>query len=123
MAGNSMSSVGFRLLWRHYLQAYCSSLIWCSPRHIPVHHYWFGPACFCSESLEVLDLSENNLSGNLPEQPGDGHHLAMLKLSNNFLGGTLPDTFSSLQDADLLDLASNNLSTGNQLPSWVVVSS
>ncbi|EOY25930.1 Receptor like protein 1, putative [Theobroma cacao] len=67
-------------------------------------HYMFG-----------LDLSCNELSGDIPAQVGELKNLRALNLSHNKLSGSIPVSFSSLKQIESLDLSSNNLS--GQIPS------
>ncbi|XP_028127330.1 receptor-like protein 9DC3 [Camellia sinensis] len=66
--------------------------------------------------LTLLDLSENNLDGKIPNFSGL-HNLQTLHLHNNSLNGTLPScdvvelrTFTNLKNLDYLDLSYNSLS-------------
>lgn len=83
-------------------------------------------------NLTNLDLRENKLSGSIPAAVGNlwrllelqlgGNQLSgyiprmplklqiALNLSSNLFDGELPDTFSGLQDLDVLDLSNNNFS-------------
>ncbi|KAK6267689.1 hypothetical protein QUC31_011849 [Theobroma cacao] len=67
-------------------------------------HYMFG-----------LDLSCNELSGDIPAQVGELKNLRALNLSHNKFSGSIPVSFSSLKQIESLDLSSNNLS--GQIPS------
>nr|CAD1839347.1 unnamed protein product [Ananas comosus var. bracteatus] len=76
------------------------------------------PNCWNSRSkyLKVINLSNNNLSGHLPDSFGLLGSLNFLHLSNNSLHGELP---SSLQYCPLvlLDLGQNKLS--GKIPAWL----
>lgn len=61
--------------------------------------------------LQVLDLSNNSLSGGIPSTIGTYTQLLFLSLSANQLGGTIPSQLSSLSLLQHLDL-SRNLLTG-----------
>ncbi|KAF4357549.1 receptor-like protein EIX2 [Cannabis sativa] len=65
--------------------------------------------------IYVLDLSNNMLSGSLPECFGNFSNLAFLNLGNNNLSGLIPKSMGSLQEIRVLQLRHNNFS-GN-LPS------
>jgi Leucine-rich repeat (LRR) protein len=66
-------------------------------------------------SLEVLDLSYNNLSGMLPPCLGNfSSPLSVLKLQNNNFHGTIPKTWSKGSGLRMIDLSENNLQ--GQLP-------
>ncbi|CAO2836727.1 unnamed protein product [Amaranthus hypochondriacus] len=63
-----------------------------------------------STSLEVLDLSNNSLSGSFPNCLGSfSDNLFMLNLGLNNISGTLPKTFSICGSLEYLDLGSNQL--------------
>ncbi|KAG8381300.1 hypothetical protein BUALT_Bualt06G0108100 [Buddleja alternifolia] len=66
-----------------------------------------------------LNLSHNHLEGNIPAKIGDLKSLISLDLSSNNLFGTIPDSLSNLNFLSHLNLSHNNLSgripTGNQL--------
>ncbi|KAH0970658.1 hypothetical protein GBA52_022814 [Prunus armeniaca] len=61
-------------------------------------------------NLVYLDLSENKLSGRIPESIGQMSNLVHLDLSKNKLSGRIPEThFSKLPKLWFLDLSSNSL--------------
>ena len=64
--------------------------------------------------LSELDLSCNELTGEIPHQLGDLHGLHSLNLSHNHLNGLIPETFQKLQNIESLDISYNNLS--GQIP-------
>ncbi|OAY79351.1 LRR receptor-like serine/threonine-protein kinase ERL2 [Ananas comosus] len=70
-------------------------------------------------SLLSLNLSENHLTGKIPERLGDMRSLESLDLSLNELQGAIPQSLSDLTFLNHLNLSYNNLSgripTGNQL--------
>ncbi|KAI4353931.1 hypothetical protein L6164_002851 [Bauhinia variegata] len=61
-------------------------------------------------SLEILDLSFNNLLGNIPNCWTYGQNLTILNLANNHLSGPIPDSFGSLIRLQTLSLDGNNIS-------------
>nr|CAD1821560.1 unnamed protein product [Ananas comosus var. bracteatus] len=69
--------------------------------------------------LRSLNLSGNHLNGSIPEMIGDMHSLESLDLSLNELQGAIPQTLSALTFLNYLNFSYNNLSgripTGNQL--------
>ncbi|PON43272.1 LRR domain containing protein, partial [Parasponia andersonii] len=69
------------------------------------------PTSFCSmSSLEVLDLSHNNLSGIIPQCMGNfSKRLSVLDLHGNKLHGTVRTTFAKGNSLRNLDLNSNHL--------------
>ncbi|WRX31676.1 Leucine-rich repeat - like 10 [Theobroma cacao] len=69
--------------------------------------------------LDTLNLSRNHLNGSIPNNIGDLRLLESLDLSQNNLSGTIPPSLASLSLLAHLNLSYNNLSgripTGNQL--------
>jgi Leucine-rich repeat (LRR) protein len=66
-----------------------------------------------SHSLEIyslLDLSKNQLSGQLPASLGHLKGLKLLNISYNHLSGKIPATFGNLESLESLDLSRNRLS-------------
>ncbi|XP_047161814.1 receptor-like protein EIX1 [Vigna umbellata] len=68
-------------------------------------------------SLEFLDLTNNNLFGKIPKSMGDLVNLGGLLLRNNSLTGELPLTLKNYSHLETLDL-SENLFPG-LIPSWI----
>ena len=60
--------------------------------------------------VNVLDLSSNNLKGEIPEEIINLTYLGTLNLSWNQLTGKIPDKIGSLQRLETLDLSNNHLS-------------
>uniref|UniRef100_M4CV90 Leucine-rich repeat-containing N-terminal plant-type domain-containing protein n=1 Tax=Brassica campestris TaxID=3711 RepID=M4CV90_BRACM len=56
-----------------------------------------------------MDLSKNELSGEIPFGLGNLHKLHALNLSHNKLSGVIPKSFSGLRNVESLDLSSNKL--------------
>ncbi|KAI3410761.1 uncharacterized protein J3R85_018461 [Psidium guajava] len=71
----------------------------------------FIPESICkADHLEVLDLSHNNLSGNIPDCLAM-ESLKVLNLQNNSLGGSIiPESICKAEYLEVLDLSHNNLS-------------
>ena len=65
-----------------------------------------------------LDLSCNNLTGEIPDELGNLSSILGLNLSHNHLTGSIPKTFSNLAQIESLDLSYNNL-TG-EIPSELI---
>ncbi|TQD98360.1 hypothetical protein C1H46_015961 [Malus baccata] len=69
--------------------------------------------------LGTLNLSKNQLTGRIPSKIGNLHLLETLDLSHNQLSGQIPQSLSSLTSLSHLNLSCNNLSgripSGNQL--------
>ena len=62
------------------------------------------------KNLTYLDLSNNNLKGEIPiTKYGELKNLTYLDLSNNNLEGRIPKSFSKLKKLELLDLGGNTL--------------
>ncbi|XP_021906567.1 LRR receptor-like serine/threonine-protein kinase GSO1 [Carica papaya] len=59
--------------------------------------------------MSALDLSYNNLTGDIPEELGLLSQIHALNLSHNQLTGSIPTTFSNLNKIESLDLSHNNL--------------
>ena len=57
-----------------------------------------------------IDLSANNLTGEIPTSIGNFQNLSFLDLDFNDLNGTVPNSLSSLTNLSGLGIASNNLS-------------
>ncbi|XWS57608.1 hypothetical protein CRYUN_Cryun09bG0188400 [Craigia yunnanensis] len=66
------------------------------------------------KSLKLLNLSYNELSGNIPLSLGDLESPETLDLSHNNLDGEIPGTFTKLQELNSLDLSNNKL--GGKIP-------
>ncbi|KAK9993344.1 hypothetical protein SO802_023047 [Lithocarpus litseifolius] len=78
------------------------------------------PPLICNLNfLEVLDLSENNLSGNIPKCLGNfSNSLTILNLRINNLNGTVPHTWTSGNKLRMINLGENKLS--GQVPKSIV---
>ena len=59
--------------------------------------------------LSTLDLSDNKLTGEIPEDVGHFHELRTLDLSNNSLTGEIPEELGHLPYLYTLDLSDNKL--------------
>uniref|UniRef100_A0A199UAN8 Leucine-rich repeat-containing N-terminal plant-type domain-containing protein n=1 Tax=Manihot esculenta TaxID=3983 RepID=A0A199UAN8_MANES len=64
--------------------------------------------------MSGLDLSDNNLTGEIPYELGALSHIHALNLSHNQLTGSIPTSFSNLSEIESLDLSYNILS--GQIP-------
>jgi hypothetical protein len=62
------------------------------------------------KNIFYLDVSENNLSGEIPRTISDCLTLQYLYLQGNSFQGTLPPSWASLRGLQYLDLSRNNLS-------------
>ncbi|XP_020554537.1 probable LRR receptor-like serine/threonine-protein kinase At1g34110 isoform X2 [Sesamum indicum] len=61
-------------------------------------------------NIEQLDLSRNSFTGEIPESFGNFSYLNKLILNNNLLTGEIPKSIRNLQKITLLDLSFNSLS-------------
>ncbi|XP_059066536.1 receptor-like protein EIX2 [Cryptomeria japonica] len=59
---------------------------------------------------KFMDLSHNNLSGNIPSELGLLRGLISLNISKNNLSGVIPESLGALTYLESLDLSENNLS-------------
>ncbi|KAK3430973.1 hypothetical protein EUGRSUZ_E02192, partial [Eucalyptus grandis] len=59
--------------------------------------------------LNMIDLSSNNFTGEIPNSVGSLTKLHMLNLSNNALTGSIPLSLANLTKLESLDLSSNKL--------------
>lgn len=62
-----------------------------------------------NRTLQYLDLSFNQLSGNIPTEMGSWISLISLALSHNELTGELPSSFAQLRVLNVLDISYNQL--------------
>ncbi|WVZ14763.1 hypothetical protein V8G54_012329 [Vigna mungo] len=68
-------------------------------------------------SLKFLDLSNNKLSGEIPQSMGSLVNLEALVFRNNNLTGELPSTLKSCASLIIFDMSRNLLS--GRIPSWI----
>ncbi|XP_059298758.1 probable LRR receptor-like serine/threonine-protein kinase IRK [Lycium ferocissimum] len=61
------------------------------------------------QKLLAVDISSNELAGEIPFAIGDFNSLLSLNLSRNSLVGTIPKTVCQLKSLDVLDLSENQL--------------
>ncbi|KAM5573710.1 hypothetical protein ABKV19_013313 [Rosa sericea] len=73
-------------------------------------------------ALGSLNLSHNHLTGKIPEGIGSLHELEALDLSSNHLWGLIPSSMTSLTSLSKLNLSFNNFSgpipSANQFPTF-----
>jgi len=60
--------------------------------------------------MMAIDISSNNISGEIPKVIGELKGLVLLNLSNNILTGNIPSSLGKLSNLEALDLSFNNLS-------------
>ena len=65
----------------------------------------FSGALFCIPGLEALDLSRNNLSGEIPVEVGNAADLTGLYLDGNNLTGEIPAELANLSNLGTLMLS------------------
>ncbi|CAI9091711.1 OLC1v1026807C1 [Oldenlandia corymbosa var. corymbosa] len=77
------------------------------------------PECLAnvSEGLYVLDMHSNRFSGRIPSNFAVGSNLRTLKLHNNQLEGSLPRSLSRCRELEVLDVGYNNLN--GTFPTWL----
>ncbi|KAH6755485.1 hypothetical protein C2S53_012600 [Perilla frutescens var. hirtella] len=66
-----------------------------------------------------LDLSMNNLSGDIPKELTSLVELRSLNLSGNHLTGSIPESIGDMKQLESLDLSNNSLS--NQIPNGLTL--
>lgn len=71
---------------------------------------WYGVTINDQGRVIALDLTGNNLTGNIPEKIGYLTELRSLKLASNHLSGNIPTGIGDLSKLQYLNLAYNNLS-------------
>ncbi|KAF3789925.1 Receptor-like protein 12 [Nymphaea thermarum] len=60
--------------------------------------------------MNIVDMSNNNFIGEIPEEIGRLKYLSGLNVSNNHLKGPIPNSFGNLLQLEWLDLSHNQLS-------------
>ncbi|XP_048446323.1 receptor-like protein 2 [Pyrus x bretschneideri] len=58
----------------------------------------------------LIDLSSNNITGNIPSEIGQLQLLQQLSLENNNFSGNIPEQMSNLKKLEILNLSKNHLS-------------
>ncbi|KAL4559681.1 hypothetical protein LXL04_031824 [Taraxacum kok-saghyz] len=76
------------------------------PNPVPVFSTILIPL-FHIQSLKLLDLSSNSLSGNVPEEIGNLTKLRELYLGNNRFFGGIPSSIVNMKGLELFDLSDN----------------
>ena len=75
---------------------------------------WYGVSVGADGRVERLQLVQNGLSGQIPDEIGSLSRLNFLNLSVNALGGEIPPSLGDLADLDTLGLSNNQL--GGPIP-------
>ncbi|KAJ3692012.1 hypothetical protein LUZ60_012362 [Juncus effusus] len=74
------------------------------------------PYCWPT-TLQVLDLTNNKLSGNIPSSISQLKMLLVLQINNNSLVGELPSSLQYCRDLSVLDLGQNQFF--GRIPEWL----
>ncbi|XP_050276386.1 receptor-like protein 46 [Quercus robur] len=61
------------------------------------------------KALKTLNISHNNIFGKVPTSLGDLVDIESLDLSHNKLWGSIPQSLEKLQQLEILDVSNNNL--------------
>ncbi|KDO38587.1 hypothetical protein CISIN_1g043041mg [Citrus sinensis] len=69
------------------------------------------------DRLRILDLANNNFSGKIPDSMGSLPNIQILSLHNNSLTGELPSSLQNCSLLILMDLGRNALS--GEIPKWI----
>ena len=69
---------------------------------------WFGVSC-ANSHVSAINLSKNQLKGEIPPEIGDLKNLSALSLWTNELTGSIPSEIGDLRELTSLNLAVNNL--------------
>ncbi len=75
-------------------------------------HIWHGVTTNSSGQVTSLDLSENNLHGEIPPDIGQLDHLTRLDLERNQLAGPIPPEIGQLQNLTYLHLGYTGVTGG-----------
>ena len=71
---------------------------------------WYGVQLDDNCNVIGLDLSDNDLSGDLPDDICTLNKLRFLNLFKNFITGSLPDCLTDLKELEEVDLGDNDIS-------------
>ncbi|RAL44206.1 hypothetical protein DM860_016452 [Cuscuta australis] len=77
------------------------------------------PQCLSnfSDSLSLLDLSGNKFDGNIPSTWRNGCNLRMISMSNNQLHGQFPRSLVNCSSLEFIDFGNNRIT--DSFPSWL----
>ncbi|XP_011020398.1 PREDICTED: receptor-like protein 12 [Populus euphratica] len=70
------------------------------------------------KNVQVLNLGENLLSGEIPDCWSSWQYLVAIKLSNNKFSGNIPDSVGALSLLESLHIRNSSLSVGS-MPAWI----
>jgi len=96
-------------IWYSNLRIYPDRYLIREPLEITTKSVSYSYPISILNIMSGMDLSCNNLTGEIPPEIGNLNHIHVLNLSNNFLIGPIPQTFSNLSEVESLDLSNNNL--------------
>ncbi|XP_071926231.1 uncharacterized protein [Coffea arabica] len=86
--------------------------------YLTVIWIWTIPSCLANlQNLQVLDLSNNSLSRQIPDSWFFSEELHSLHLQQNKLDGKIPSSVRNLKGLHILDLGDNVLK--DIIPSWI----
>ncbi|XP_062081163.1 receptor-like protein 6 [Humulus lupulus] len=75
------------------------------------------PPCLGKSSLSVLDLHKNKFHGNIPSHFAKESFLQILNLNENQLEGSLPKSMLNCKDLEFLDIGNNKIN--GSFPWWL----
>ncbi|XP_034893123.1 cuscuta receptor 1 [Populus alba] len=109
-SGHILPCLRFRSsIWYSYLRIYPDRYLIREPLEITTKSVSYSYPISILPIMSGMDLSCNNLTGEIPPEIGNLNHIHVLNLSNNFLIGPIPQTFSKLSEVESLDLSNNSL--------------
>ena len=85
----------------------------------PALDEWYGLSANSLGRVVTLDLTSNNLVGELPADLGALTELTVLRIGGNALSGRLPVSLAALPPLDELHYADTGLCTPGELRSWL----
>ncbi len=85
----------------------------------PALDEWYGLSANSLGRVVTLDLTSNNLVGELPTDLGALTELTVLRIGGNALSGRLPVSLAALPPLDELHYADTGLCTPGELRSWL----
>ncbi|PWA87147.1 putative leucine-rich repeat receptor-like protein kinase [Artemisia annua] len=75
------------------------------------------PSSICHSNLEIFHVSDNNITGEIPECFKKGSSLTSLNVNDNRLQGLVPRSLVNCRSLEVLDLGKNMIS--DTFPSWL----
>ncbi|RWR74155.1 putative LRR receptor-like serine/threonine-protein kinase [Cinnamomum micranthum f. kanehirae] len=114
----SFSQVDFRVLYKLDLNYYVDTLYTRVTTILTTKGMTLTYEGLPLSLMTIIDLSMNQLTGNIPSQMGHLKALHALNLSNNILSGPIPESFQNLESIESLDLSHNKI--GGTIPPQMV---